>query len=215
MNGITAAALAAFGLGIAYLRLLRPWQLRWGASDEEVARPLVGDDLVTTPTFDATRAITIRGRPADIWPWLCQVGVTRAGWYSYDVLDNLRRPSARRIIPALQDLKPGDVLPMSPDGKSGILVHALDRPRSMIWGTPGISTWVWILDPRPDGTTRLITRVRARYRWLSLSIAFSMLVEFADIWMMRRMLLNLRERVESTTGGTPGCGWQDFSGSCR
>jgi hypothetical protein len=36
-----------------------------------------------------------------------------------------------------------------------------------------------------------------RYRWLSPSIAFSLLIEFADIWMIRRMLLNLRERAES------------------
>ena len=45
--------------------------------------------------------------------------MSRAGWYSYDLLDNLGRPSARRIIPELQGLKPGDVLPMSPDGKQG------------------------------------------------------------------------------------------------
>ena len=30
----------------------------------------------------------------------------------------------------------------------------------------------------------------------SRAIAFSMLLEFADIWMMRRMLLNLRDRAE-------------------
>jgi hypothetical protein len=36
-------------------------------------------------------------------------------------------------------------------------------------------------------------------RWLSPSIAFSMLIEFADIWMMRKMLLNLRDRAEGRT----------------
>jgi hypothetical protein len=121
--------------------------------------------------------------------------VSRAGWYSYDLLDNLGRPSARRIIPELQGLKPGDVLPMSPDGKQGMRVHALDRPRSMIWGTPGDTTWVWVLQPLPDGATRVITRVRSKYHWLSRSIAFSVILEFGDIWMMRRMLLNLRDRA--------------------
>ena len=48
----------------------------------------------------------------------------------------------------------------------------------------------------PGGSTRLLTRVRSRYRWLSPSIAFSMLLEFADVWMMRKMLLNLRDRAE-------------------
>lgn len=67
----------------------------------------------------------------------------------------------------------------------------------MIWGTPGDTTWTWQLDPIADSSTRLISRVRSRYRWFSPSIAFSLLVEFGDFWMMRKMLLNLRERAES------------------
>ncbi len=31
---------------------------------------------------------------------------------------------------------------------------------------------------------------------MSPSMAFSALLEFGDIWMMRRMLLNIRERAE-------------------
>jgi hypothetical protein len=182
-----------------YVKVYRPWQLRWGATDDEVERPLPGDDLVHAPTFNATRAITVGGPPEAVWPWLVQVGVNRAGWYSYDLLDNLGRPSARRVIPELQHIRPGNVLPMSPDGKHGIRVHALDEPHWMIWGTPGETTWVWVLDPLPDGATRLITRVRSKYRWRSpSSIAFAPLLEFADIWMMRRMLLNLRARIEDT-----------------
>jgi len=49
-----------------------------------------------------------------------QVGMTRAGWYSYDLLDNLGRSSAQRILPQLQNPKIGDVIPMSPDGKQGL-----------------------------------------------------------------------------------------------
>jgi hypothetical protein len=149
------------------------------------------------PNSERYAAVTIRAQPKDIWPWLAQVGVNRAGWYSYDLLDNLGRPSARQLIPEMLDIKVGDLLPMSPDGKQGIKVHALDPPCSMIWGTPGDTSWAWVLDRQPDGTTRLITRVRSQYRWYSPSILFSMLLEFADIWMIRRMLLNLRERVEA------------------
>lgn len=188
--------LAASTVAVVYSRFVRPWQLSWGATPEEVSRPLAGDELVTRPTFNATRAITIAAPPKEIWPWLVQVGLTRAGWYSYDILDNLGRPSARHIIPELQNLAPGDVIPMSPDGKQGMNVHSIDEPHSMIWGTPGDTTWAWQLDAKPDGSTRLITRVRSRYRWLSPSIAFSVLLEFGDIWMMRKMLLNLRDRAE-------------------
>lgn len=195
-SGVGAAA-TGVAFAAIYMRFVRPWQLGWGATEQERNRRLPGDELVEGPTFNATRAITIRALPDEIWPWLAQVGVNRAGWYSYDLLDNLGRPSARKVIPELLDIKVGDIMPMSPDGKHGIAVHALDPPNTMIWGTPGDTTWAWVLDPLPDGTTRVITRVRSRYRWLSPSIAFSMLVEFADIWMMRRMLLNLRARVEA------------------
>jgi hypothetical protein len=181
---------------MVYARYGRPWQLTWGATAEEVSRPLPGDELVERPTFNATRAITVAAPPEEIWPWLVQVGVTRAGWYSYDILDNLGHASARHIIPRLQNLAPGDIVPMSPNGKAGIPVLSMDRPTSMVWGTPE-STWTWQLDANLDGSTRLITRVRSRYRWLSPTIAMSLLVEFTDIWMMRKMLLNLRDRAES------------------
>ena len=124
------------------------------------------------------------------------MGLTRAGWYSYDLLDNLGRRSATRIMPEPQHLEVDGVVPMSPDGKQGMRVLAMDPPGSMIWGTPGDTTWTWQLDANPDGSTRLITRVRSHYRCLSPSIAFSVLLEFGDIWMMRKMLLNLRARAE-------------------
>jgi hypothetical protein len=180
----------------AYVRVVRPWQLTWGATPEEVARPLPGDDLVPRPMFNASRAITIHAPPDRVWPWLVQVGLTRAGWYSYDLLDNLGRPSAQRIIPELQQLAPGDIVPMSPDGKQGIEVLSVDAPHSMVWSSPGETSWTWQLDAQPDGTTRLITRIRSRMRPQARSIAFYAVVEVADIWMIRKMLLNLRERAE-------------------
>jgi hypothetical protein len=180
----------------AYALLIRPWQLTWGATPEEVAAPLPGDDLIPHPMFDATRAITIAAAPDQVWPWLIQAGVTRAGWYSYDLLDNLGRPSARRIIPELQHLAPGDVVPMSPDGKQGIEVHSMEAPTSMVWSSPGETSWTWQLDPLPHGSTRLITRIRSRMRPSPRSVAFYAVVEIADIWMIRKMLLTIRERAE-------------------
>ena len=74
-------------------------------------------------------------------------------------------------------------------------VLSVDAPTSMVWGEPEGTTWAWQLDETDRGGTRLVTRVRSRYQWFSPSIAFSLLVEFGDIWMMRKMLLNLRERT--------------------
>jgi hypothetical protein len=186
-------------VALLYLRVVRPWQLRWGATDGELARALPGDDLVARPTFDATRAVTIDAPSELVWPWLVQVGLGRAGWYSYDLLDNLGRPSARTIVPELQDLKVGDVVPMSPDGRAGPRVIAIDPGRSMVWGAPGEVTWAWVLELSGGSGTRLLTRIRIRYRWLHPSIVFNLLIEFADIVMIRRMLLSLKARAEEVS----------------
>src|SRR5215213_11117273 len=119
-----AFGLVAAAAVVLYARYVRPWQLTWGATPEEVSRSMPGDDLVPRPTFNATRAITIAAPPERIGPWLVQIGLTRAGWYSYDILDNLGRKSARHIIPELQNLAVGDIVPMSPDGKHGMPVLA-------------------------------------------------------------------------------------------
>jgi hypothetical protein len=196
VNGRIALGIGTAVAGVAaYAKWVRPRQLTWGATPEEVQRPLPGDDLVARPTFNATRAISIDATPEQIWPWLVQVGMNRAGWYSYDLLDNLGRRSARRIIPELQHLAPGDIVPMSPGGQ-GIRVHTLGQPRTMIWGTPGDTSWVWQLDPCPGGSTRLITRIRSRVLPTPMSVAFAVLMEVADFWMIRKMLLNLRHLAE-------------------
>ena len=62
--------------------------------------------------FVATRAITIDVAPGQVWPWLVQVGSGRAGWCSYDRVDNAGRPSATAIISELQHLQAGDLVPM-------------------------------------------------------------------------------------------------------
>ena len=181
----------------AYLLIIRPWQLRWGATDEELERPMPGDEVVERPTFNATRGVTIEARPEEIWPWIVQIGMTRAGWYSYDLLDNLGRPSARGILPQFQNPKIGDVIPMSPDGMQGPYVKDFEQNRWMLWWDgKGAMSWAWALYPVNEGHTRLITRVRLHYDWWSLSILFDMLVEFTDIVMMRKSMLGIKERAE-------------------
>ncbi len=181
-----------------YILWIRPWQLRWGAIDEEVARAMPGDEIVAKATFDATRAVTIHASPEHIYPWIRQIGITRAGWYSYDLLDNLARPSARQILPQFQETFVGQVIPMSPDGKQGLFVHGFkDNEWILWWDKKGATTWCWGIYPAGESGSRLVTRVRTQYHWLSFEIIFNLLVEFADIIMMRKCLLNIRERAET------------------
>jgi hypothetical protein len=95
-----------FVLIVGYI-LIRPYHLRWGATDAEVAAPMPGD----TGGRSWTRAITIQSSPQAIWPWLMQWGQGRGGWYSYDWLENLFGldiHTADRILPEYQNLRIGD-----------------------------------------------------------------------------------------------------------
>jgi len=198
--GITAAGAAGLA---AYWRWLRPWQLRWGATDAEVARAMPGDEIVARPHFHATRAVTVYARPEHIWPWLPQMGIGRAGWYSYDIIDNLGQPSARRILPEWQALKVGSLVPMSPVGELGLYVRAFEMHRWLLWDDrgQGKTTWVWGLYPMDEHATRLISRVRLRYDWLSPAIIFNLLLDAGDIVMMRKCMLGIKERAEALARG--------------
>jgi hypothetical protein len=66
-----------------YFWVIKPWHLRWGATDEEATGAMPGDDLILG-AGSTTRAITITATPEDVWPWLVQLGYGKAGWYSYD-----------------------------------------------------------------------------------------------------------------------------------
>jgi hypothetical protein len=179
--------------------LLRPWHTRWGATDEEVAAPMPGDDLVPGCQYRTTRAVTINAPPRSVWPWLVQVGVGKAGFYSLDLLDNLGRPSAAEILPEHQSLVVGQWVAMTPKPSTATAfkVHSFEPERMLVWAKPD-STWVWRLTGHPAGSTRLVTRIRARYVWSKpRSAALSiLLMECGDFAMLRKMLLGIKARAE-------------------
>jgi hypothetical protein len=192
------AALAG-AVGI-YIVFYRPRQLRWGATDQEVARAMPGDEIVARPVFNATRAVTVNARPEEIWPWLVQIGFGRAGWYSYDILDNLGRHSSEEILPEYQHLAPGDLIPLGPGEASGLYVKEIRPNESMVWWERKrqATSWVWGLYPTGDGQTRLITRVRNDYRkGLSNFVFGLLLIEPADFPMMRKCMLGIKRRAEN------------------
>jgi len=188
--------LAAAVLAVVGFTRYRAWHLRWGATDAEAGEPLPGDDLIRRAHFVPTRAVTIAAPPDAVWPWIVQIGMGRAGWYSYDLLDNLGRRSADRIVPELQDVAVGDWIPMSPRASrtSAFRVHEITPDTTMLWSKPD-STWVWVLRALPGNRTRLITRVRVRYQGWILPLAVP-LMELGDFPMMRRCLLGIRDRAE-------------------
>ena len=197
---IPLLATVAVALGTAAVRYRR-WHLRWGATEEELAETLPGDDMCARPNFNFTRAITIKARPEEIWPWLVQIGFGKAGWYSYDILDNLGRHSAEEIIPRLQHLEVGDWVAMDFSGKeptetTANRVKAFEANKWLLWEHQG-APWVWVLRPVDKNTTRLISRGRQQYHWRSpMLISELILMEIGDPFMMRKLLLNVKRRAE-------------------
>lgn len=196
------AGLVLLGLVVLVIWFFyRPWALTWGSTDEEIARPMPGDEVLEQPTFNATRAVTIDARPEEIWPWLVQIGYRRAGFYSYDRLDNDGIPSSERILSQYQDLKVGDLIPLTKT--ANVRVTELEPPRSLVLlfeveGTWSNATWVWGLYPEEASRTRLVTRLRADAKGLRSRV----FLDLGEIIMMRKCMLGIKRRAEQ--GGRTG-----------
>ena len=93
-----------------------------------------GDELLPDASVSATHAITIRRPRSEVWPWLAQMGAGRAGWYSYDFIDNGGIHSAETIIPELQSVAVGGLFPALPGETQGFTVLSVCPQRSLVLG---------------------------------------------------------------------------------
>jgi uncharacterized protein YndB with AHSA1/START domain len=142
----------------------------------EQRRPLPVDPMVPDPLFTSTHAITIDAPPDQVWPWIAQMGAGRAGWYSWDAIDNGGTPSARRVVPELQTVVPGDVMPAVPRATNAFVVASVDPPRDLVLTVPDANgahavAGEHVLEPIDGGQTRLVVRGRASAHWLDLARA--------------------------------------------
>jgi len=165
-----------------------------------------GDKLVPRPVVESTRAVTVRASTSEVWPWLVQMGAGRGGLYSYDWLENLAGlgiHSVDRIVPELQDLKEGDVLPLDAHSGTGPTVAELTPDRAIVLhfadrrAERSILSWAYVLDPIEEGATRLIFRFKLDVdpRWL-WGPGYALLVEIPHFVMERKMMLGIKERAE-------------------
>jgi hypothetical protein len=211
---LVGAGTAAAGVGV--WAAVRPRTLAWGASCDEVIRPLPGDDLVANPLYVTTRAITVRAPAAAVWPWLVQLGQNRGGFYTYDVVENLMGldiHSADSIHPEWQDLHAGeDYVTLDPDESMKMTIAVLEPQRAFVIrsGAPGEPpqapgsffrgelawTWGFYLEALDERTTRLVVRSRAAWAdTLAARLARPLLLEPVHFVMEERMLRGIRERA--------------------
>ena len=144
---------------VAYL-LWRPRMLRWGTAAGEASEPLPGDGRTPHPRVQSTRAVTIDAPPEQVWPWLLQMGIGRAGFYTHDWVERLMfraryvegTHSATRIHPEVPPLQAGDTVSMG----AGVFVPVSEvEPYRHL-----VAQETYVLRPLPGNKTRLIARHR-------------------------------------------------------
>jgi hypothetical protein len=210
------ALLAAAGALAAALAASRLALRDAGATCDERRRSLPGDEVIPEAGTASTMAVTIDAPPEAVWPWLVQMGTDRAGFYSWDRLDNGGRPSATEIHPEWQDLEAGDRVLCTPNGRYWFTVERLELERALVlrssidarthrpfdpagqrprFFVDGV--WAFVLHELPDGKTRLAVRsfgaARPRLLFGAAGLVF---MDPAHVFMQLRQLRNLKRRVE-------------------
>jgi hypothetical protein len=189
---VSLAAMLLFAVALLWW-VYRPWALNWGATDEEIARAMPGDSIVVGADFVATRSVTIDAAPAEVWPWLVQIGYLRAGFYSHDRLDNDGVPSSDTIMPLYQGLRVGDSIPLSATGDAEVTLLEQNRFMLLVIEHGDEEKWTWVWGLYPDGAqTRLVSRLRVTVPSLRVRIMLDMF----EIIMMKEHLLGMKERAE-------------------
>jgi len=200
-----------------------------GASGREKTRAMPGDRIIADPMFTVTHAITIDAPAERIWPWLAQLGSSRAGWYSYDRIDNGGQPSADRIVSAYQRVRRGDLMPALPGATDAFIVERIEAPHDLVLTVPGdpapILSWEHLVEPLDAGRSRLIVRGRVSRAWkrmargagqagekkVFIEYVYRVLGRLPDMllafiggvghrWMEARHMRGIKERVEASVG---------------
>lgn len=223
--GSLLVALASL-LGVLLLAV-RPWYMTWGATERELNSRLPGDELGFLDRNE-TRAIAIEAPAERVFSWVAQLGQDRAGFYSYELLEDLvgcEMPRLEQLDPELQRWSPGDKLWMYPPDKLGGMGHArlltYEPGRALVFGTQGPSdatgagpsgTWSFVVQATSDRSSRLIVRGTGGPTPSLLGTAFNRTVfEPLHFAMERRMMAGIRDLAE---GRAPPTRWYDGAVLC-
>ncbi len=223
-TGITlGGAIVIFLLGcILVPPLTRSFTDRWGATDEEVAATMTGDELVPNLNASSTRAITINAPADTVFSLIVQMGYKRAGWSGWDWFYNMTGSSdfvdghySTRIVPELQDLKVGDTIAINDMVEYDVV--KIDRPNELLlavskdakgerlaYGDPAAvnsQTWLWSVQPIDANTSRLVLRQRAGDKFDSafLTWLFDKPLDFGGSLFAHKTLVGVKRIAEDLT----------------
>jgi hypothetical protein len=174
------------------------------ATSREHLLIMPGDELIAHPADTLTHATTVHCSRIELWPWLAQMGADRAGWYSYDWVDNGRRHSADEVVASLQHPQIGSIFPALPGVKDGFVLLEKETNHWLVLAWPAeqggyATTWSFLLNELDPSTTRLIVRVRVApgHRFLGMPQSAGLTIaRFVHFVMQRKQLLEVASRAE-------------------
>jgi len=214
------------GASLMFVLIILPFMRsklrKWGSTEKELTRELPGDDLIKEMKGWYNHAVTINAAPADVWPWILQLGQNKGGFYSYELLENIVGSKIRnvdKIVPEFQDTAVGDRVMMTPKAAPYIL-NAIDPGRAFILRlrvnlenneTVGADeplpekyqdgSWLFFLEETSEGVTRMITRSRNDWNQSKTNTFFYGLFGVISIVMDRKLLKGIKKRAEAMIKG--------------
>jgi hypothetical protein len=201
---LTMGTLLVIVIAVASLALLRPWTRTWGATEADVARALPGDELLERIPSDWTHGAMIDAPPAEVWPWIAQMGDDRGGFYSYTFIENLLMGedlyhNANRILPEFQNPQPGEGMVVDSlqvyDVEPGKWLVAAQRSEAGDFNW----VWLWYLEAAGTNVTRLLVRQALRIFPEGTNPVMSAVTDVGAFVMERRMIEGLTLRAEGRT----------------
>ena len=182
-------------IAAVYWIMIRPRQLNWGATIQELHMRLPGDELISSESIVSTRTINIHASKENIWPWIPQTGQNRGGFNSYYWLENLfgaGMVNTDEINPAWQNPRPGDTVYYGKNMPYGLVSLAKKNEYYSIQG------WTFYLMPINDTDTRMIVRypsMEVRHD-LSGSLYYYFQFESLHFIMETGMMMGIKEKAE-------------------
>jgi hypothetical protein len=169
-------AIAGAAAVAVYAAAGRSWMDSWGMRTGE--RP--------------GHAVEIDAPREEVWPWLAQIGQDRAGFYSYEWLENLagcRMHNADAIHPEWQEREVGEAVMLH--WAHGLPVTRFEPARAI-----GLRGWgTFELEALPGSRTRLVACGEPAHG-IGRAV-YPLLVQLPHFVMERKMLLTIKSLAEA------------------
>ena len=208
VDGTAGAAVMAAAMVTPFLR---PSRSHWGLDPDVAARVFPGDELVADPRWQWTHGIEVEAPAAVAWRWVAQIGADKAGFYSYQWLENIPGCDVRNAETVHDDweVQPGDALLLHPKMPPLDVEIVVPGSHFVAHGAPaaGIDrchdrwaevSWLFLVEALAPERCRVISRYRCATSddlatRMQLGPAF---VEPIGFSMDRQMLRGIKQRAE-------------------